>query len=697
MNAGGAATAAGMDFQSRIAAVVLAHMLTNMRGLNILGLEGEQTIESMGCETTNAIDDLRITTTDGLIFVQAKRTISLSDRPESDFSSVIKQFAQQYLQRSAGSEVYVLATTSDASSRITRELRKMTEAARLDKSWKWEGVLNSSELNTLSITRTLIKRHLEELNTKVATDAQIREIFESILIGVVDIELNSLQEKALLVLLSEKSNIRPDLLWSALIALAAHLAANRLTIDSAGLLARLGRYTDEIAEDAQRRRRAILNVELKGQLSSGRELVLAEMPTEIAEATNNHGAISIMEFYRFDGAGAKRLRFADGYAYLANDVSTKVICRASSYQGVERYLSNHEAVIKDKRVVFMPIKGDEDYDATTYAKAYGERCEKLYFENENDLNCLHCGDPISESNALLVEIDEENHPNLVGNVHERCLQPLYRILGRMQAEVFDDHTLLRDFDYRAWFGAMQSGRALFAGMHPGMNQVAIIGWNPRYSAFSRGEWCVKINLEDGSSRYVHERGRVPRESRAEAETTAAALNEGFAAQKKKNDPYTYTSLRESFAPFSINLSTKLPEESCITCVNAEVVRFSRAIDKAYSRFSSFYTPLLYLVDLQTGGPLVFLGSIFLLSDPLKLADYHRNWKQVWPEFPEFRVSAILADPEFDKFVGGQLASKIQLAIDPLFDLNGEIVRGHSVVNYEDMLARGRGSNRPPET
>lgn len=688
MNAGGAATSAGMDFQNRVVAIVLAHMLADMRALEILGIDGEQSVESLACETADSIDDLRVTTTKGVIFVQAKRSVSLSEKSESEYSSVIRQFVQQSLRNGATVESYVLATTPRASSKITRELRKIAEAARLDKSSAWETTLNASERETLEITREHIKRNFGSLTGREASPADVNDIFAKIQVAVIDIDPGSSLEQALFVLLRTKANVSPELIWSSLLTLAAHLASNRQSIDRGGLTARLGQYVAAIAKEEGRHRREILEVQMKGHIASGREVVLAEIPPDLVEKTSNKYSYGILEFRRFDDTGAKRLRFGNGHVYLPKDISARVLCRASSYKGLQRFVSDHPELIKDQDVVLIPIKGDSDFDATPFAKAYSEHCDKLLLHREDDLCCLHCGDPISENGALMIEIDEQDREQQIGNIHRRCHQPLDRILGFMQADMFDDFSLLKDFDYRGWFSAMQKGQALFAGLHDGIGAVAIIAWNPRYSALSKGEWCVRINLEDGSARYAHERGRVTRESRAEADETVAFFNSSFATQREKKDPCTYTSLRESFAPYSINMKSKLPEETCITCVNAEPVRFTREIDKAYSLFSNFYTPLLYLVDAKTGKPLNFLGSMFLLSDPLKIANFYSNWKQVWPSFPEFKVSSILSDAEFDKFVAEQLGDGVHLVIDPLFDLSGNLVKGHPVVNYEEVVSQG---------
>jgi hypothetical protein len=113
-NGGGAATNSGIDFQQRIAALVLAHILADVKDYTTLQLGEGLDVREVRFETNDNIDDLVLVTTSGRTLIQAKRSLSLSDNNESEYSSVLKQFVAQYVDDNASTDTYVLATSSRA-------------------------------------------------------------------------------------------------------------------------------------------------------------------------------------------------------------------------------------------------------------------------------------------------------------------------------------------------------------------------------------------------------------------------------------------------------------------------------------------------------------------------------------------------------------------------------------------------------
>lgn len=124
-NAGGAATNAGIDFQQRISALFMTHMLMDLAFIDDLGMERNSKIQSLQFESDEAIDDLVVRTDLGTVYIQAKRSINCSQNEESEFSKVIKQFVEQYSRGTSENDKFVLATTSKSSSKITRDLKKL--------------------------------------------------------------------------------------------------------------------------------------------------------------------------------------------------------------------------------------------------------------------------------------------------------------------------------------------------------------------------------------------------------------------------------------------------------------------------------------------------------------------------------------------------------------------------------------------
>lgn len=97
-NGGGRATAAGLLFQSRVTAFYSVAVLCESEAGPPFDLAPSTTLESIHSETGQPIDDLLIrNSAGGHIFVQAKRSLTLSGAANSPLRSVADQFARQYL------------------------------------------------------------------------------------------------------------------------------------------------------------------------------------------------------------------------------------------------------------------------------------------------------------------------------------------------------------------------------------------------------------------------------------------------------------------------------------------------------------------------------------------------------------------------------------------------------------------------
>ena len=56
------------------------------------------------CETTDAVDDVRIEFTDGIIFGQCKRSLRGLKKPNSEFASAVRQFLTEVGRDSFGKD-----------------------------------------------------------------------------------------------------------------------------------------------------------------------------------------------------------------------------------------------------------------------------------------------------------------------------------------------------------------------------------------------------------------------------------------------------------------------------------------------------------------------------------------------------------------------------------------------------------------
>ena len=96
---GGNATAAGVNFQAKLGAWFASQLLSE-RFLNV-HLPGTS-IKSIRFETEAPVDDILVETSTGLIFIQAKNSLTFSITANSEFAKTTEQFVRQWLACSSG-------------------------------------------------------------------------------------------------------------------------------------------------------------------------------------------------------------------------------------------------------------------------------------------------------------------------------------------------------------------------------------------------------------------------------------------------------------------------------------------------------------------------------------------------------------------------------------------------------------------
>lgn len=286
---GGAATNAGIDFQQRVAASIMAFMVSGQPDLTMLGeVWRGLTVTSLRFETRDPIDDL-VVVTDGLTaYVQAKRTLSLSDAAASEYSSVLAQFVGQFLASAdQEGERYVIATTYDASSKIRTTLRKLTKAARSNAEGYTANPLTKVEIEVQRITEALLDRHCQARTGRPLTNDERLRIWRLMYVVVLDVTAGGASETAAIAALGPGRSHA----WSTLVALGLEMATQRLSIDRATIRRRA------FAENPARDRALPWDTIHLGALvvrdSLATELRDALLPTEpggITIVTGVHGA-----------------------------------------------------------------------------------------------------------------------------------------------------------------------------------------------------------------------------------------------------------------------------------------------------------------------------------------------------------------------------------------------------------------------
>ena len=668
---GGAATNLGIGFQQRVGAMVLAAMLTGLDPLVPFQMTGPgREVEQVRFETDDEIDDLVLVTNKGRIFVQAKRSMSLSESPGSDFLAVIRQFVRQYLRESHEGDAYALVTTAKASARIVTDLRKLTIASRMNALGSSENPLTVAERRTLEVSRQAISQEFQACSGRVIDEAERDEIFRRIHVISLAVEDGGDQERAVLTLLAAQASVEPSLVWRDLIVLALDLAGRRSSIDQAGLMAHAGHWlrgkeTARLGDEPQ--------FVLQGSYRAGWEMILAWMGDRLVVA----------DIQRFDETGARRVRFVDGTIELGDGTRWPIEYRSATMTGLSRFLRESEGrhLTEGKEVLIMESNLDADPEDFLHAKAHAERCRLASEANPAPLECLRCGRSISEESALQVEIDEEGLPYQVGLVHSSCRQPTYRVLGTIANEAFRKVPVLADFDFKAWFAAIFGGQGFFAGIPEALRSRPVpIFWKPGKANLSTARWCLSYQLDDGDVRFVRERGQVHRMTERQARQEAATWGQRIAAAAAEGDPLCVSDRTGGFGRYSTVIRSD-PTSVTRRVVGAEARVASRAILHAYRTCDNYYAPLLVLIDAVTDEPLTVHGQRVLLTNPLQIEHYLQNWNMSGAAVKAFDSVVLDSDEAFDRFVYSSLSESIGILIDPIFAVDGDLLAGAMIFDY----------------
>jgi hypothetical protein len=676
---GGAATSSGIDFQHRVGAAAIVAMTASAQALRWLWLDArDEVVTEVRFETGDAIDDLVIITDGPRILVQAKRSLSFSASDESEFASVIGQFVDQFAAAPDAHDIYLLAVSPSASNTIKVDLRKLTEGARLNELGPAANPLTQAETDVLEKIYALIERRFASRTGRVISTEERATLFARIHVAALDLERSGNLESAVLTAIASQTMVDAEAVWSSFVALALALAKERLSIDRDGLRARIGHLLIERADGNSESVAAEATKIVAGDpISAGREVVLAEDEDE---------RLVLVELIRFDDDGSRRVRFADGDLNLPNGIHWRVLRRTSTFAGMERLLLADPATIEGRDVAVLPIHSDHDYESSPWALAHAALCEER-LQRPSVLECIECGRPISESSPHAAEIDEEGLPHDVGLIHSACLRPTHRVLGAVSIEPFTIHQLPPDFDHKTWVETRPTGQGAFNSQNPTLqNRIVTIGWKPGQLPSSSGSWGVAYTLEDGSMRYVRERGRVTRQTKERAEADAQMMNETLAAATAGNDPFC-VSASGAFGPYSVLLQTE-PGATTQSVLSAEARQLTRETLIANDEVENFYAPLVSLIDASTDGSFVIGNARVLVTDPIGLHDRVANWKRAGVEVPTLNTSVIRSDDQFDAFVINAFRTDFGVVIDPVLDPSGQPVAGFLVADLEAILARG---------
>ncbi len=238
-NSGGAAAAAGTDYQARVSAWACTLMLSET--VPPWEWPAGTLIRTVHCESGHDVDDIAIVGDLATAYVQAKHRVTLETAAGSPLGKAVAQFVQQFL---AGDgwlrDDRLLLITSTLSSRpITVDLPRILEQVR-DAS----AAASISEILLSDRHRDVLNKMTQHISTAYADathqaidDQTLLAVLRCIRILVLDLETDGTGERESLLLL--RSSLSPQVpvesVWSTLISHCVRLMRTRGSETAASL------------------------------------------------------------------------------------------------------------------------------------------------------------------------------------------------------------------------------------------------------------------------------------------------------------------------------------------------------------------------------------------------------------------------------------------------------------------------------
>jgi hypothetical protein len=233
---GGPATAAGIDFQARLAAWMACSILAETEASPLWDWPETETFESVFAETDQPTDDLLVRNSAGArAYVQAKYRLQLSEGITSQLASALEQFVGQYRSFPGGArpdDRLVLAVGPETSSlirevlpRVLLRLRALPAGEVVSAAAK-----NKQEGRVIRIVAAHVSREWEAAVGDPPSDDELKAVLASVRVsthalyddGAEVREAKSLLRQSILTEPSEAGRV-----WAELISMAVRFGADQ--------------------------------------------------------------------------------------------------------------------------------------------------------------------------------------------------------------------------------------------------------------------------------------------------------------------------------------------------------------------------------------------------------------------------------------------------------------------------------------
>jgi len=676
---GGAATNSGIDFQQRVASLFVLSMGLELDVANLFEKTECLKINSVSFETNDCIDDIVLYHDSYKSYLQVKRKLSLSDQTNSDFYKTIEQFVLEYKQSLNANDCYVMVTSTDTSKKILSELKNITDSSRLNDKGLELNPMSKSEKDTynkfLSCVNCITKRNA--LNS--LSNEEVKLLLKRMYIISLDLESGGAYESAFLTSIACSLTTNPKLIWSLIISKSLDWSKKRQSVDLNGIKKLLSEFVKkDISSDKDEENLKSIKFDAENyDICSGREVIIIDSFLPEAE-------ILILELFRFDSNDNKRFRFSETHVEMAYGSKHKLYGRFATFSGAERYISKQEWM-KDKKSIILPINGENNYDSSPFSIAYSEKVRTKILSNKYTSSCVHCGNGIS-SEALIVEVDENDLPFDAGMIHYKCCRASDRVLGQVNIPGNETYSELIDFDYNKWLKCIKGSQVAWNKEKSNL-PVKYVIWNSEYIKERKGKYCIKIMLSDETFSYVLERSKVQRFTYSTAKKQIDQMKEKLQEYKDKGNPFCLSADGEIFGRYNdIQKSSPTPLD-LVECIDFNLITYTRGISLRFDKTNNYYAPLIYFRKKKNYKEISFNGYLFLLTNPMEVKIYLKNWKTIELILDDYIVDIIENDDAFDDLMLSCQKKGISVLVDPFFKKNRELMKGFIIQSKKELFRR----------
>ena len=691
------ATNAGINFQQRVSAFMMILMEFGIDVSKVFGISNaDEKIVQINFEDCESIDDLVLTLESGkMIFLQMKRTISLSDDTGSEFYKVCEQFVSQYKKNRTFDLAYILMTRSEASGMIVQKLRRVLDGIRLSRSFDFIDTLNKDEKDVFCKFSANIRRIFKKDYDEEVTEEKLLMLCMKIFVETLDIEGGEAYEKTIFLMLYDKLQIEPILFWNGLIARAIEYGSNRRCVSVESLNQFFDEYKAKPSDDGkinitdviEEWKRDIQEEDIRFDyvVCKPNEKTQKEFSMEV-------NTILVIELFRFLESEKKEGRqyVSPDMLYLKNGMELTVLFRSSTKGRCEAFLESLK-LEKDSEIIVMPA--NKEGTKCTAAETMHKSLIVSSIDKNKGCNCINCGKSITDRKAYLIEIDNEEVSNMAGIAHKECARPIDRIMGECLLKIKDELVSLRRLDINRWIQLCKQGKTVWESISSMKNKQQLMVVD-NFDVFEDGNYCLCNILEDGNRHYVTKRGKIERFGKNEALRWKDSYNENIKKAKEINNPLGYTEKTMTFGPYQQCLIS-CPDEKFIECIDTKVEPYNQVIASIYNDSHTYYAPLIYFsVD---GKPLVLNNRVFpLISDPFKVPNCLENWRKMGNAIDNYELCIIQNDNDFILKISSLISMRIRPMVDCIFLSPQKEASGVPIFLAWEVEADAKGIKIPDE-